>query len=162
SVVPPTCQQMEPAETPASTTPASQARRRLWSRPCSRHRASRFATLPPPTQTTSCASSRPVMSSVLGMEKRFRWDTVMPCAWPAGGRPRRSWRQGTARLASGQQPVPGDGLGEDLGELALYVACVRLDVLAHPVPGPGRVVPGDRRVDLLVGPQDGGLAVAGV
>src|SRR5947207_440997 len=55
---------------------------------------------------------------------------------------------------SGQQAVPGDRLREDLGELALCVVCVRLDVLAHPLPGPTGVVPGDRRVDLLVSKED--------
>src|SRR5579871_4289758 len=216
---------MEPAETPASTTPASQARRKLWSRPCSRHSASRFATLPPPTQTASCSSSRPVMSSLLGMLKRFRCDTVMPCARPAasshawkyrwsppavptwhslGARPvtpetsmacstsalnstsvrlprrrppevarmvgvsagmaeqptRARWRALPRR--SGRQPVPGDRLREDLGELALCVVGVRLEVLAHPLPRRDGVVPEDRRVDLVVIPEDGCPAVAGI
>ena len=56
SVVPPTCQHSEPADTPPSTTPASHTSRKISSQPCSRHIASSPATLPPPTQTTSCAS----------------------------------------------------------------------------------------------------------
>jgi len=53
SVVPPTCQQREPAETPMSTTPACHTRRRITSSPCTRQSASRFAVLPPLTQITS-------------------------------------------------------------------------------------------------------------
>ena len=56
SVVPPVCQQIEPADTPVSTTPACQADRMASSTPCSRHIASSPATLPPDTQMTSWAS----------------------------------------------------------------------------------------------------------
>ena len=35
-------------------------------------------------------------------------------------------------------------------------------MLAHPLPRRVGIVPGDRRVDLLVGLEDGGVAVAGV
>src|SRR5499427_8701207 len=52
-------------------------------------------------------------------------------------------------LASAGEPVPGDRLVQDLGEPALRVARVRLDMLAHALPRRGRIVPGDRRVDLL-------------
>ena len=64
--MPPTCQHSEPAETPPSTTPASHTSRKISSRPCTRQTASRLATLPPPTQTTSCASRCARMSGDRG------------------------------------------------------------------------------------------------
>ena len=73
SVVPPSNQQIDPADTPISTTPASQAARMAWSTPCSRHSASKLATLPPITHTTSWASRCPVMSGTLGSANRARW-----------------------------------------------------------------------------------------
>ena len=68
--MPPSYQQREPALTPASTTPALQARRRISSRPCTRHTASRLATEPPITQTTSWPRTVPSTSSTFGIGKR--------------------------------------------------------------------------------------------
>ena len=65
--MPPTCQHSEPAETPPSTTPACHTSRKISSRPCTRHTASRLATLPPPTQTTSCASRCARRSATVGI-----------------------------------------------------------------------------------------------
>ena len=77
------CQQIEPAETPASTTPACQACRKISSRPCSRHSASRLATLPPLTQITSCSRTNDAMSATFGMVKSRSGATVTPAARPA-------------------------------------------------------------------------------
>ena len=56
--MPPTCQQLDPAEMPVRTTPACQAVRIAVSTPCSRqHIASIPATLPPNTQIESGSSS---------------------------------------------------------------------------------------------------------
>ena len=75
SVVPPACQHSDPAEIPVSTgTAASQAERRAVSYPCSRHKASSPATLPPITQTTSCSRRCPAGSGTFGMPKHVRWD----------------------------------------------------------------------------------------
>ena len=73
--MPPTCQHSEPAETPPSTTPASHTSRKISSRPCTRQTASRLATLPPPTQTTSCASRCARTSGTFGIGNRLRWLT---------------------------------------------------------------------------------------
>jgi hypothetical protein len=78
SVVPPTCQQMDPAETPVSTTPDSQASRNTPSSPCNRHIASNPATLPPQTQTTSWLSRCSRRSATLGSEKRATWLPTQP------------------------------------------------------------------------------------
>ena len=70
--MPPSYQQIDPAETPARTTPASQTRRRIASSPCTRHTASRLATDPPLTQTTSWAIRCSSMSPRLGNGNRLR------------------------------------------------------------------------------------------
>ena len=56
-VIPHSNQHIAPADSPASTTPDSQHSRRIWSRPSARHTASSPSIEPPPTYTTSCASS---------------------------------------------------------------------------------------------------------
>ncbi len=66
SVVPPACQQIDPAEIPVSTTPACHAACRAASSPCTRHNASRLATLPPNTHTTSCSNKCAVVSATVG------------------------------------------------------------------------------------------------
>ena len=81
--MPPTCQQMEPAETPVSTTPASHAARIASSTPCSRHIASNPATEPPQPHTTSCSRRWAVMSSTLGIVNSCRWLPWNPRAWAA-------------------------------------------------------------------------------
>lgn len=69
-MVPPWNQQSEPALTPLSTTPASQARRNTASSPWTRHTASRFAAEPPITHTTSCSRTALSMSSMFGIGNR--------------------------------------------------------------------------------------------
>ena len=78
SVVPPTCQHNEPADTPVSTTPDSQHSRRMTSRPWARHRASRLTVLPPDTQMTSWASRWLRMSVKVGMVNRARCVLIQP------------------------------------------------------------------------------------
>jgi hypothetical protein len=73
-VLPPVCQQIEPADTPLSTTPDCQTSCRIASSPCTRHTATRFATLPPSTQMTSWPNRWPRMSSTLGIGKSCRCD----------------------------------------------------------------------------------------
>lgn len=73
--MPPTCQHSEPADTPPSTTPASHTSRKISSSSCARQTASRLATLPPPTQTTSWASRCARKSGTVGMVNRLRWLT---------------------------------------------------------------------------------------
>ena len=75
SVVPASNQQMAPALTPASTTPACQADRRIVSSPCTRQTASMFATLPPPTKIRSWDSRKSAGSVTFGIGNRARWLT---------------------------------------------------------------------------------------
>ncbi len=74
SVVPPACQHSDPADTPPRTTPASHASRMITSRPWTRHTASRFATLPPPTQITSWPSRCVRTSGMFGIGNSARWE----------------------------------------------------------------------------------------
>ncbi len=78
SVVPPACQQIEPAETPVRTTPACHASRITPSRPCSRHSASNPATLPPHTQITSWDSRCPARSGMFGIGISATWLPAHP------------------------------------------------------------------------------------
>jgi hypothetical protein len=75
SVVPPSNQQIPPADEPASTIPACQALRRISSIPCTRQTATMFATLPPPTKITSCDISRSSGSATFGIGNRARCRT---------------------------------------------------------------------------------------
>lgn len=67
SVVPPSDQRREPALTPLSSTPDSQAPRTIRSRPWTRHTASRFAAEPLTTHTASCSRTAPSTSSRCGV-----------------------------------------------------------------------------------------------
>ena len=75
SVVPPSNQQMPPADEPASTMPACQALRRIWSIPCTRHTATMFATEPPPTKMMSCDRRKSSGSATFGIGNSDRWRT---------------------------------------------------------------------------------------
>ena len=77
SVGPPTCQQIEPALTPAKMVPASQASRMASSTPCKVHKASKLATLPPPTHTRS-ARSMASATGRFGWVNSARWSTSHP------------------------------------------------------------------------------------